>query len=90
MVGELRAVFVDHRDGRVVQGFRQAGGGAVDPQAEGPEDQQQHGAVAPQAVEFLEPQVKDIGQDAHHASCFFSASTLLSVSNGMAASNGRK
>lgn len=65
-------VFVHHGDGSTVQAVWGGLGGGVERARESPDDEEQQQAVAPQAAQFLEPELPDVadgGEQVVHVSC---------------------
>ena len=89
---KLRLVLVDDGDRRVVQGFGHRGRRRIHREGEGEHGQHQHDRVAPQAPQFLDAQVVDVGQPLPHAqtSCLRSSAIAVPTITGTASSSGQK
>ncbi len=60
--GHRRAVFIDDRDRRVVQGFRDRLGADIDRAGESIDDQRDQHRIAQQAAQLLDAELQDVGQ----------------------------
>ena len=59
---ELRLIFIDDGNRRPVQGLRRNGRLIVDREREHEKYQEHHDAVARQAAQFLDPELRDVGE----------------------------